>query len=74
MSGIARVNRVKVAKNYLSHANGLAIILTLTIYYGENIRQLLRRVKDEVQQSVEYTTGMSVDVMKITIRGIAPRS
>lgn len=73
MTGIARVNRVKVAKNYLSHANGLAIILTLTIYYGENIRQLLHKVKDEVQQSVEYTTGMSVDVMKITIRGIAPR-
>ena len=73
MTGIARVNRVKVAKNYLSHANGLAIILTLTIYYGENIRQLLHKVKGEVQQSVEYTTGMSVDVMKITIRGIAPR-
>lgn len=71
--GIARVNRVKVAKNYMAGSNGLAIILAITIYYGENMKRLMKRVKDDVQHEVEYTTGMSVDVMKITIRGIAPR-
>jgi uncharacterized alkaline shock family protein YloU len=65
--------KIKESASYRVFKVFNAIILTLTIYYGENIRQLLHKVKDEVQQSVEYTTGMSVDVMKITIRGIAPR-
>lgn len=71
--GIARVNRVKVAKNYETDHNGLAIILTITVYYGESLKQLMRTIKDQVQHDIEYMTGMSVDVMKITVRGIATK-
>ena len=71
MTGIARVNRVKVAKNYLSHANGLAIILSLTIAYGQNIKKPMSRIRRDIQQEVEYTTGMSVEILKITVRSIS---
>lgn len=73
IKGIARVNRVKVAKNYETDHNGLAIILTITVYYGESLKQLMRTIKDQVQHDIEYMTGMSVDVMKITVRGIATK-
>ena len=73
IKGIARVNRVKVAKNYETDHNGLAIILTITVYYGESLKQLMRTIKDQVQHDIEYLTGMSVDVMKITVRGIATK-
>lgn len=73
IKGIARVNRVKVAKNYETDHNGLAIILTITVYYGESLKQLMRTIQDQVQHDIEYMTGMSVDVMKITVRGIATK-
>lgn len=73
IKGIARVNRVKVAKNYETDHNGLAIILTITVYYGESLKQLMRTIKDQVQHDIEYMTDMSVDVMKITVRGIATK-
>lgn len=70
VDGVAKVNRVKVAKNYNSNDNGLAVILTVTLSYGVNIKHVMVRIKDAIQQDIQYTTGMSVEVMKITIRDI----
>lgn len=72
VSGVAEINTLKVAKNYHSERNGLAIILAVTIRYGKNIKKLMGRIKREIQHEVEYTTGMSIEILKITIRGIVP--
>ncbi|KMO85318.1 hypothetical protein AB840_14225 [Megasphaera cerevisiae DSM 20462] len=72
VSGVAEINTLKIAKNYHSERNGLAIILAVTILYGKNIKKLMGRIKREVQHEVEYTTGMSIEILKITIRGIVP--
>lgn len=70
--GMAKIHRLKVEKNYHAGANGLAVILSVSIFYGENIRSLTSRMKQAVQQDLEYTTGMSLDVLKITIRSVVP--
>lgn len=36
--GVTKINRLRVAINYNSTRNGLAIILSLTIAYGQNIK------------------------------------
>ena len=62
---------LRVAINYNSMRNGLAIILSLTIAYGQNIKKLMSRIRRDIQQEVEYTTGMSVEILKITVRSIS---
>jgi uncharacterized alkaline shock family protein YloU len=71
--GISAINKVKVSKSSEGTGHGVAIMLSVTVFYGENIKKLMYRVKEQVQHNIEYTTGMSVDVLKITIRGITPR-
>ena len=46
-------------------------ILSLTIAYGQNIKKLMSRIRRDIQQEVEYTTGMSVEILKITVRSIS---
>ncbi len=69
--GVTKINRLRVAINYNSMRNGLAIILSLTIAYGQNIKKLMSRIRRDIQQEVEYTTGMSVEILKITVRSIS---
>ena len=69
--GVTKINRLRVAINYNSTRNGLAIILSLTIAYGQNIKKLMSRIRKAIQQEVEYTTGMAVEILKITVRGIS---
>ena len=69
--GVTKINRLRVAINYNSTRNGLAIILSLTIAYGQNIKKLMSRIRKAIQQYVEYTTCMSVEILKITVRGIS---
>jgi uncharacterized alkaline shock family protein YloU len=68
--GVKKINRLKVEKNYQTDHNGLAIILSLTILYGENVKKLMSHIKRTIQDELEYTTGMSVEILKITISGI----
>lgn len=73
--GVTKINRLRVAINYNSTHNGLAIILSLTVAYGENIKTLMSRIRRDIQDEVEYTTGMCVEILKITVSGIsAPQS
>lgn len=72
IAAIAKVNRMKIEKNYHTD-RGLAIILSVTIYYGENIKKVMSQIKQSLQQELEYTTGMSIEILKITIRGIVPQ-
>ena len=71
--GLAKVNKMTVAKNRREGANGLAVILTVTVYYGESIKEIMASIKQELQHDIEYTTGMSLEVLKITVRGVVPR-
>lgn len=70
---MTKINRLKVAINYNSTRNGLAIILSLTIAYGQNIKKLMSRIRRDIQHEVEYTTGMAVEILKITVRDISPQ-
>lgn len=70
--GLAKVNRMKIEKNYHTD-RGLAIILSVTIYYGENIKDIMYHIKQALQQEMEYTTGMSVEILRITVRAVIPR-
>jgi len=73
IEGVTKINRLKVAINYNSTRNGLAIILSLTIAYGQNIKKLMSRIRRDIQHEVEYTTGMAVEILKITVRDISPQ-
>ena len=73
MHGIPVVNKIKVTRSGTSNGNGVVITLAVTVLYGENVKRLMRRVKNVVQQEIEYSTGMSVDVLKVTIRGVAKK-
>jgi uncharacterized alkaline shock family protein YloU len=70
--GIAGVNKVKVGKSMQTVGSGIDVMLSVTVLYGENVKALMHQVKDALQHEVEYTTGMSVDVLRITIHGIVP--
>ena len=71
--GIKAVNKVKINKSSTTAGNGIVISLAVTVLYGENLKKLMRHVKDTIQQEIEYTTGMSVDVLKVTIRGVVKK-
>ena len=73
VSGIAAVNRVKVDNKGHEGDNVLNISLVVTIFYGENIKKVMSHVKRQIQQEIEYTTGMSVEVLKIEIKGVTQK-
>lgn len=73
IGGLAKVNRLRIDKNRESEGNGLAVFLVVTVYYGENLKKLMSTIKKGLQQDIEYTTGMSFEILKITVRGIVPR-
>ncbi|WP_302442459.1 Asp23/Gls24 family envelope stress response protein [Colibacter massiliensis] len=71
LQGVVKINRLRVRKNGDSHSNGLNIELALTVQYGENIKRLMSRLRKEVEREIVYTTGMTVEVLKITVRDVA---
>ena len=73
IDGLAKVNRLRIDKNRESEGNGLAVFLVVTVYYGENLKKLMSAIKKGLQQDIEYTTGMSFEILKITVRGVVPR-
>lgn len=73
IDGLAKVNRLRIDKNRESEGNGLAVFLVVTVYYGENLKKLMSTIKKGLQQDIEYTTGMSFEILKITVRGVVPR-
>lgn len=72
LSGIIAVDEINIKKSQKEN-NGLAISLSVTIVYGENVKKLMRLVKNRVQEEIEYITGMSVDILKISIKGVSQR-
>lgn len=72
IDGLAKIDRMKIEKNYYTD-RGLAIILSVTIYYGEPIKTIMQHIKQALQKELEYTTGMSVEILRITVRAVLPR-
>ncbi len=50
---------------------GLELEFSIVLLYGVDTRQTIRRIQRAVQKEIEYTTGMSVNVMKISVRDYA---
>lgn len=50
---------------------GLELEFSVVLVYGVDTRQTIRKIQRAVQKEIEYTTGMSVSVMKISVRDYA---
>lgn len=72
ISGIAAVHRLDVAGYCEAGGNGLSVSLALSVYAGEPAPRVMTAVKKELQRDIEYTAGMSVDELKITVRSVVP--
>lgn len=68
VEGVIKIHAVTVSRREESMQNGLVITLSVTIADIVEAKVLMRTIKDTIQQDIEYTTGMSVDVLKITVQ------
>lgn len=57
------------SKKSESQVNGLILYLDVTVRTGtpQEIRDVIHKMRDKVQREIEYTTGMSLESMKINI-------
>ncbi len=67
--GVVSVHDISIKKTKTEN-NGLELEFSLVILYGYDQRRLIYRTQRAVQKEIEYTTGMSVNIMKISIRDI----
>lgn len=70
IEGIARIHAVTVRRRKGAKQNGLVVTLGVSICDTAEVRALMRSVKVAIQRDIEYTTGMSVDMLKITVRHV----
>lgn len=67
------LKRIKIrhvrSKKSESQVNGLILYLDVTVRTGtpQEIRDVIHKMRDKVQREIEYTTGMSLESMKINI-------
>lgn len=67
------LKRIKIrhvrSKKSESQVNGLILYLDVTVRTGtpQEIRDVIHTMRDKVQREIEYTTGMSLESMKINI-------
>ena len=63
-----RIRHVKSKKSE-SQVNGLILRLDVTVRSGtpQEIKRTIHTMRDHVQKEIEYTTGMSLETMKIDI-------
>ena len=67
------LKRIKIrhvrSKKSESQVNGLILYLDVTVRTGtpQEIRDVIHMMRDKVQREIEYTTGMSLESMKINI-------
>ena len=67
------LKRIKIrhvrSKKSESQVNGLILYLDVTVRTGtpQEIRDVIHTMRDKVQREIEYTTGMSLESMKIII-------
>lgn len=67
------LKRIKIrhvrSKKSESQVNGLILYLDVTVHTGtpQEIRDVIHTMRDKVQREIEYTTGMSLESMKINI-------
>lgn len=69
-SGLKRIKIRHVrSKKSDSQVNGLILYLDVTVRTGtpQEIRDVIHKMRDKVQREIEYTTGMSLESMKINI-------
>lgn len=63
-----KIRRVKSKKSE-SQVNGLILYLDVNVRTGtpEDIKKVIHLMRDKVQKEIEYTTGMSLETMKINV-------
>ena len=70
---VRKMKKIKLrrisSKKSESQVNGLILYLDVTVRTGTpmEIRKIIHGMRDAVQKEIEYTTGMSVETMKLTI-------
>lgn len=74
VAGIVKIHAVTVARREASKQNGLVVTLGVSIHDQGNVHALMRTIKNTIQKEIEYTTGMSVDMLKITIQHTVHRA
>lgn len=67
--GVVSVHDISIKKMKTAN-NGLELEFSLVLLYGFDQRRLISQTRRAVQKEIEFTTGMSVNVMKISIRDI----
>lgn len=73
LRGVAKLHDVKVARRADTMQNGLAVTLAISVVYGQDIRSTMAALKKAIQREIEYTTGMSVDILKVTVRQVVAK-
>ena len=73
-TGIVKLNKLRIRKHKEEETNGLSVDMALTVRYGENLKSLTSRLQKAVEKEISYTTGMTVEVLKITVRDVAVES
>lgn len=74
VKGIVKIHSAAVSRREGTRRKGLAVTISVTISQKTETRELMRLLKDAIQKEVEYTTGMSVDMLKITIQQVVHTS
>ncbi len=69
--GVISLQDISIRKTKKEN-NGLELEFSVTLIYNEDARKLIRKTQKAVQKEIEFTTGMSVQMMKITIKDIVP--
>lgn len=73
LSGLAGIHKIAVAEHGAPARHGLEITLSVDVYCGEPVPKVMAAVKKTLQREIEYTAGMSVEVLKITVHAVVPR-
>lgn len=73
LSFIAAVHKVHIDKRKHSERNGIMVTVQVSVYYGVEIKKEMVRMKQVIQEEIEYSTGMVVEVLEITVRHIVVR-
>lgn len=67
--GVIAIEDLKIRK-VQSASNGLTITFSVSIRRGMLVKKLMKRMQTAISKELEYTTGMSVERMQITVKNI----
>lgn len=64
--GAVSAHDITIAKTKRD-TNGLELEFSVSVAYGYDMRRLMSRIQRAVREEIEYTTGMSIQMLKISV-------